>query len=114
MFLKYQYFLVFYLSNHEKLFLRFLINLYPLNNIRVQTRFPEPHLYDEWAEIAIEKGFSGVASGPFVRSSFKAGLLLRKTLDPNNDEVLPGAYVKVSNHIFENGHHLSPVTGESN
>ena len=43
-------------------------------------RFPEPHLYDEWAEIAIEKGFSGVASGPFVRSSFKAGLLLRKTL----------------------------------
>ena len=77
-------------------------------------RFPEPHLYDEWAEIAIEKGFSGVASGPFVRSSFKAGLLLRKTLDPNNNEVLPGAYVKVSDKIFENRHHLSPVTGESN
>ena len=77
-------------------------------------RFPEPHLYDEWAEIAIEKGFSGVASGPFVRSSFKAGLLLRKTLDPNNNEVLPGAYVKVSDKIFENRHHLSPVAGEAN
>ena len=77
-------------------------------------RFPEPHLYDEWAEVAIEKGFSGVASGPFVRSSFKAGLLLRKTLDPNNNEVLPGAYVKVSDKIFENRHHLSPVAGEAN
>ena len=77
-------------------------------------RFPEPQLYDEWAEIAIEKGFSGVASGPFVRSSFKAGLLLRKTLDPNNNETLPGAYVKVSNHIFENRHHLSPTACEAN
>ncbi len=77
-------------------------------------RFPEPQLYDEWAEIAIEKGFSGVASGPFVRSSFKAGLLLRKTLDPNNNETLPGAYVKVSNQIFENRHHLSPTACEAN
>ena len=77
-------------------------------------RFPEPQLYDEWAETAIEKGFSGVASGPFVRSSFKAGLLLRKTLDPNNNETLPGAYVKVSNQIFENRHHLSPTACEAN
>ena len=77
-------------------------------------RFPEPHLYDEWSEIAIKKGFSGVASGPFVRSSFKAGLLLRKTLDPNNNETLPGAYVKVSNQIFENRHHLSPTACEAN
>ena len=62
----------------------------------------------------LESVFSGVASGPFVRSSFKAGLLLRKTLDPNNNEVLPGAYVKVSDKIFENRHHLSPVAGEAN
>lgn len=75
-------------------------------------RFPEPHLYDEWAEIAINLGFSGIASGPFVRSSFKAGLLLRKTIDPNNVEKLPGAYVRVSNKNYENRHHLNPSACE--
>ncbi len=62
-------------------------------------RFPEPYLYDEWSEIAINLGFSGVACGPFVRSSFKAGLLLRKTLNPYNNESLPGAYVRVKGSI---------------
>ena len=37
-----------------------------------------------------------MASGPLVRSSYKAGLLYRKTYDSNNDEVLPGAYVMVN------------------
>ena len=41
-------------------------------------------------------GFAGIASGPLVRSSFKAGLLLRKTLDSENSEVMPGAYVYVA------------------
>ena len=31
-----------------------------------------------------------------MRSSYKAGLLYRKTYDSNNDEVLPGAYVMVN------------------
>jgi hypothetical protein len=31
-----------------------------------------------------------------VRSSFKAGLLLRKTLDSKNSETIPGAYVYVA------------------
>lgn len=59
-------------------------------------RFPEPEMYDHWAKKAIEMGFSGIASGPLVRSSFKAGLLLRKTLNPENTETMPGAYVYVA------------------
>lgn len=59
-------------------------------------RFPEPERYDEWASLAIDLGFAGVASGPLVRSSFKAGLLLRKTRDPSNNEQMPGAYVRVA------------------
>mgnify|MGYP006217728259 FL=1 len=31
-------------------------------------RFPDPEMYDIWAKQAIELGFSGVASGPLVRS----------------------------------------------
>ena len=60
------------------------------------SRFPEPEMYDIWAQQAIDMGFSGIASGPLVRSSFKAGLLLRKTLEPNNDETMLGAYVYVA------------------
>lgn len=59
-------------------------------------RFPEPEMYDVWAKQAIEMGFSGIASGPLVRSSFKAGLLLRKTRDAENIESMPGAYVYVA------------------
>ena len=59
-------------------------------------RFPEPEMYDVWAQQAMDMGFSGVASGPLVRSSFKAGLLYRKTHDASNDETMPGAYVRVA------------------
>ena len=61
-------------------------------------RFPEPEMYDVWAKEAIGMGFSGIASGPLVRSSFKAGLLLRKTRDLNNQETMLGAYVYVAEH----------------
>ena len=44
----------------------------------------------------MELGFAGVASGPLVRSSYKAGLLVRKTRDPNNEETMLGAYVRVA------------------
>ncbi|MGB0378187.1 MAG: hypothetical protein ACPGGE_05130, partial [Poseidonia sp.] len=59
-------------------------------------RFPEPERYDEWAQTAMDLGFAGVASGPLVRSSYKAGLLVRKTRDPDNDETMLGAYVRVA------------------
>jgi len=69
-------------------------------------RFPEPELYDQWAEIAIQLGFLGVASGPFVRSSFKAGLLLRKLKDPENSESMPGAYILISDELNFDRYHL--------
>ena len=75
-------------------------------------RFPEPELYDFWAEKAIELGFLGVACGPFVRYSFKAGLLLRKLIDPNNNESMPGANVMVSKRISFNQHHLRTLPTE--
>jgi lipoic acid synthetase len=39
-------------------------------------RFPEPAIFDEWAAQAEEMGFLGCASGPLVRSSYRAGDLL--------------------------------------
>ncbi len=38
-------------------------------------RFPEPAKYADWDTEAREIGFKGVACGPLVRSSFRAGLL---------------------------------------
>ena len=38
-------------------------------------RFPEPERYAEWDNEAREMGYRGVACGPLVRSSFRAGLL---------------------------------------
>lgn len=39
-------------------------------------RFPEPEKFANWDEQARELGFKAVASGPLVRSSYRAGLLL--------------------------------------
>jgi len=58
-------------------------------------RFPEPERYEEWADHAMELGFLGVASGPLVRSSFKAGLLLRACTEENWNGSMPGATVRV-------------------
>lgn len=38
-------------------------------------RFPEPERYAEWDAEARNMGYRGVACGPLVRSSFRAGLL---------------------------------------
>ncbi len=38
-------------------------------------RFPEPAKYADWDAEAREMGYKGVACGPLVRSSFRAGLL---------------------------------------
>jgi lipoic acid synthetase len=35
-------------------------------------RFVTPDEFDEWREIALGLGFAGVASGPLVRSSYRA------------------------------------------
>jgi lipoic acid synthetase len=41
-------------------------------------RFPEPEMFDKWADEAIELGFLGCASGPLVRSSYRAGRLYQQ------------------------------------
>lgn len=43
-------------------------------------RFATPQEFDRWAEQALGMGFAGVASGPMVRSSFRAGELLEQAL----------------------------------
>jgi lipoic acid synthetase len=42
--------------------------------------FVPPEIFDELKEIALHKGFSGVASGPNVRSSYEAGNLYREVI----------------------------------
>lgn len=48
------------------------------NHLRVE-RFVPPEEFDSWRETALHMGFSEVASGPFVRSSYHAKELYRKT-----------------------------------
>ncbi|MFT5726077.1 MAG: lipoic acid synthetase [Desulforhopalus sp.] len=43
-------------------------------------RFVPPEEFDTYAEKATEDGFSGVASGPFVRSSYRAETLYKKAV----------------------------------
>jgi lipoic acid synthetase len=43
-------------------------------------RWVEPDEFDELAEVARELGFSGVMSGPLVRSSYRAGRLYREAI----------------------------------
>ena len=43
-------------------------------------RFPEPDRFADWDSMAREIGFSAVASGPLVRSSYRAGLLWEEAL----------------------------------
>ena len=38
-------------------------------------RFLPPEAFEQWREVALEMGFREVASGPFVRSSYRAGEL---------------------------------------
>ncbi len=40
-------------------------------------RYPEPVEYKNWEEYALSLGFLGIASGPLVRSSYRAGELYR-------------------------------------
>ncbi|MDR3568818.1 MAG: lipoyl synthase [Syntrophobacteraceae bacterium] len=41
------------------------------------TRYVPPEEFDDWKEVALEAGFSQVASGPFVRSSYHAENLFK-------------------------------------
>ena len=49
-------------------------------NLAVE-RFVHPDEFDEWRVTALEMGFSGVVSGPLVRSSYHAGKLYRTVME---------------------------------
>ena len=51
--------------------------LAPSKNHYPVARYPEPGEYKAWEEQALSLGFKGVASGPLVRSSYRAGALYR-------------------------------------
>ena len=50
----------------------------PSKNHHPVIRFVPPDEFLKWEKTAYEMGFQGVASGPFVRSSFHAGEMLKK------------------------------------
>ncbi len=54
--------------------------LAPSANHYPVARYPEPNEYKAWEEYALSLGFKGVASGPLVRSSYRAGALYRAAL----------------------------------
>ena len=43
-------------------------------------RFAPPEEFTQWEEVASRAGFMGIASGPFVRSSYKAAEMFQKAL----------------------------------
>lgn len=43
-------------------------------------RYVEPSQFEQWETIALQLGFAGVAAGPLVRSSYRAGELHAKAL----------------------------------
>jgi lipoic acid synthetase len=49
-------------------------------------RYVPPEQFNAWADEAREMGFRAVASGPLVRSSFRAGKLLEQAWKSMNDE----------------------------
>jgi len=51
--------------------------LQPNKKLLPVERFPEPEQFKQWEILAKDLGFSGVACGPLVRSSYRAGLLYR-------------------------------------
>ncbi len=47
--------------------------------------YPHPDQFDAWKQEALDAGFLGVASGPLVRSSFRAGLLYDEAMGLASD-----------------------------
>jgi lipoic acid synthetase len=52
--------------------------LRPTKNQLEVARYYEAEAFDKWAELAKETGIRYVVSGPFVRSSYRAGLVLNE------------------------------------
>lgn len=52
--------------------------LRPTSRHMTVQRYVTPEEFDHWREYALKKGFKYVASGPLVRSSYRAGELYLK------------------------------------
>lgn len=73
-------------------------------------RYVEPAEFDKWREVAEEMGFLYVASGPLVRSSYKAGeFFIENVLKKRRAEAakiaageLVAADAKIENHVEKN------------
>lgn len=64
--------------------------LAPSKNHYPVARYPEPEEYKAWEEYALSLGFKGVASGPLVRSSYRAGELYQTArLHTKCDQITP-------------------------
>ncbi|MFH1132924.1 MAG: lipoyl synthase [Nanoarchaeota archaeon] len=64
--------------------------LKPKNRSLEVEEFITPDAFAEYRRIAEELGFLFVASGPFVRSSYRAGELFMKSQKPNHDHMEVG------------------------
>ncbi len=58
--------------------------LAPSKNHYPVQRYPLPSEYEAWKEEALQLGFKGVASGPLVRSSYRAGNLYKQAIAKNS------------------------------
>lgn len=65
--------------------------LQPTRNNRPVERYVLPREFDALAETAHRIGYAGVASGPMVRSSYKADELLRRALEQDQELLAPVA-----------------------
>lgn len=56
--------------------------------------YPSPEQFQEWKQEALALGFRAVASGPFVRSSFRGGQLYREAVAAAVSTQTPSAVLK--------------------
>lgn len=65
--------------------------LRPSENHHPVVEYVRPEIFKEYENIALEMGFSGVASSPFVRSSYMADTFYRKAVQRCKHQSLPSA-----------------------
>ncbi len=74
-------------------------------------RYPEPDAFERWADNAIELGFLGVASGPMVPTTIKAGRQLPACTQDSWDCAMPGAPVRVQRGAAADRHAHRSTSG---
>jgi hypothetical protein len=67
-------------------------------------RYVEPSEFDQWKQIADDMGFSYVASGPLVRSSYKVSHLVPFVSDDSSYTWLLGWRILYREYVERKGH----------